>query len=189
MSILQDFKEQIIHHIATIFLIGFSYCANYVRVGTLVMLVHDSSDFLMEVRTCRETQLKGILWAFRHSLLLKSNPQASRRLVGLYYSVICLMLSEWNHCLRVAEICMTCLVTSDCVLCLPMLEIYHALMEKNWQCDKKKKKKQTHADLHQLTPFVSLSELKSLGCFKHLPHIWSLNTGCVWKERVRREDL
>ncbi|XP_042605407.1 ceramide synthase 2-like [Cyprinus carpio] len=39
---------QIIHHIATIFLITFSYCANYVRVGTLVMLVHDSSDFLLE---------------------------------------------------------------------------------------------------------------------------------------------
>ena len=50
----QDFKEQIVHHIATIFLLGFSYCSNYVRVGTLVMLVHDSSDFLLEVKTSHE---------------------------------------------------------------------------------------------------------------------------------------
>uniref|UniRef100_A0A8P4GLM9 Ceramide synthase 2a n=1 Tax=Dicentrarchus labrax TaxID=13489 RepID=A0A8P4GLM9_DICLA len=44
----KDFKEQIIHHIATIVLISFSWLVNYIRGGTLVMLVHDASDYLME---------------------------------------------------------------------------------------------------------------------------------------------
>lgn len=46
---LQDFKEQIVHHAATIFLISFSWLVNYIRGGTLIMLVHDASDYLMEV--------------------------------------------------------------------------------------------------------------------------------------------
>lgn len=48
----KDFVEQIIHHLATIFLITFSYACNFVRVGTLVMMVHDISDIFLEAAKC-----------------------------------------------------------------------------------------------------------------------------------------
>ncbi|NXM26568.1 CERS4 synthase, partial [Oxyruncus cristatus] len=45
----KDFKEQIIHHITTITLIFVSYCANMLRFGMIVMLVHDASDYILEL--------------------------------------------------------------------------------------------------------------------------------------------
>lgn len=45
----QDFLIMFVHHLATIGLITFSYMNNMVRVGTLVLCLHDASDFLLEV--------------------------------------------------------------------------------------------------------------------------------------------
>uniref|UniRef100_A0A8C9EKT0 Ceramide synthase 5 n=1 Tax=Pavo cristatus TaxID=9049 RepID=A0A8C9EKT0_PAVCR len=44
----QDFLIMFVHHLATIGLITFSYMNNMVRVGTLVLCLHDASDFLLE---------------------------------------------------------------------------------------------------------------------------------------------
>uniref|UniRef100_A0A4W6C6A4 Ceramide synthase 5 n=1 Tax=Lates calcarifer TaxID=8187 RepID=A0A4W6C6A4_LATCA len=45
---VRDFLIMFIHHLATVGLISFSYVNNMARVGSLVMCVHDASDFLLE---------------------------------------------------------------------------------------------------------------------------------------------
>ena len=45
----QDFLENLIHHAATITLMTFSWANNMVRVGTLVLVIHDAVDYWLEV--------------------------------------------------------------------------------------------------------------------------------------------
>jgi len=39
----------IIHHIVTITLMAMSWSANMIRVGTLILCVHDAVDYMLEV--------------------------------------------------------------------------------------------------------------------------------------------
>lgn len=44
----KDFNELIVHHVATLALLFFSYAVNFWRVGTLVMVIHDVADIVLE---------------------------------------------------------------------------------------------------------------------------------------------
>uniref|UniRef100_A0A3Q3XPZ9 TLC domain-containing protein n=1 Tax=Mola mola TaxID=94237 RepID=A0A3Q3XPZ9_MOLML len=44
----KDFMIMLVHHLATIMLITFSYANNMIRAGTLVMCLHDASDVFLE---------------------------------------------------------------------------------------------------------------------------------------------
>eukprot|EP00123_Amoebidium_parasiticum_P012480 comp21383_c0_seq2/m.29420 comp21383_c0_seq2/g.29420 ORF comp21383_c0_seq2/g.29420 comp21383_c0_seq2/m.29420 type:complete len:264 (-) comp21383_c0_seq2:462-1253(-) len=48
----KDFTEMIVHHVATVGLLVFSYTANVWRAGTLIMAVHDVSDIFLELAKC-----------------------------------------------------------------------------------------------------------------------------------------
>ena len=49
LNIVQDFMELMFHHVATISLLVFSWANSMVRIGTLVLCIHDAVDYLMEV--------------------------------------------------------------------------------------------------------------------------------------------
>lgn len=59
---MQDFWVNFIHHIATVLLMSFSWADNFVRVGTLVLLVHDAVDFWLEVTKNLNFRLRFEKW-------------------------------------------------------------------------------------------------------------------------------
>ena len=44
----KDFVEMLVHHVATILLLSFSWTVNCVRIGTLILVVHDVADLFLE---------------------------------------------------------------------------------------------------------------------------------------------
>jgi len=65
----KDFWEMLVHHLVTIFLMGFSWICNLTRIGSLVLIVHDCVDILLEgAKMCKyanKTRLaEGIFGVF-----------------------------------------------------------------------------------------------------------------------------
>ncbi len=48
----KDSFEMILHHISTILLIGFSYLCVFLRIGSLIMVLHDTADVFLETAKC-----------------------------------------------------------------------------------------------------------------------------------------
>lgn len=46
----KDFWQMFIHHIATLVLMSLSWVGNLTRIGSLVLVVHDCADILLEVK-------------------------------------------------------------------------------------------------------------------------------------------
>ncbi|KAM0676763.1 Ceramide synthase 2 [Binucleata daphniae] len=46
---MKDFKQMVVHHVITLYLITTSYKIGLLRYGTLIMLLHDFSDPFMEI--------------------------------------------------------------------------------------------------------------------------------------------
>ena len=62
----KDFAESMAHHLVTIALLYYSFYANFVRPGIVVMLLHDISDIFLEAaKLARYADRQGAaLWLF-----------------------------------------------------------------------------------------------------------------------------
>ena len=59
----------VVHHVATVMLMYFSWIMNFVRVGTLVLLVHDAADSWLAVSKVQV--IKHFSWSTQANLRLK----------------------------------------------------------------------------------------------------------------------
>lgn len=59
---VQDFYQMLVHHIVTILLLTFSWTVNFVRIGTLVLVIHDFADVPLEgAKLCRYLKISDTI--------------------------------------------------------------------------------------------------------------------------------
>lgn len=47
--VLQDFLQNLVHHILTLMLLAYSFSSGYYHIGAIIVYVHDVSDVFLEV--------------------------------------------------------------------------------------------------------------------------------------------
>ena len=67
----KDFWIMFIHHMATIILMSFSWACNFFKIGTLVLIIHDTSDIFLETaKLCKYGGAKELSELFFGSFAL-----------------------------------------------------------------------------------------------------------------------
>lgn len=70
----KDYVMMFVHHLVTIALVWLSYSYNYVRIGTLVLLLHDSSDVVIDLlKLANYLKLEGLRGGFLVELFFLTN--------------------------------------------------------------------------------------------------------------------
>lgn len=91
------------HHLATILLVTFSYVNNMVRVGSLVMCLHDAADVLMEVSppVCLYlSEAAGSAWNFT-GRPLPGPRSASISIIHYYFSCCYYYHYYYTQCVNI----------------------------------------------------------------------------------------
>ncbi|KAK3592976.1 hypothetical protein CHS0354_023198 [Potamilus streckersoni] len=100
----KDFTEMFVHHAATISLLFFSWCANVVRIGAVILVIHDCCDFWLEAaKMAKYVQFHkiceglfaifGVLWFFTRLIFFPykaifSSMFESTQIVGFYPALV-----------------------------------------------------------------------------------------------------
>lgn len=64
----KDFWQMFFHHLVTISLIIISYVTNFTRIGCLILLIHDSADYWLELAKLSFYAKKKILSHFAFAM-------------------------------------------------------------------------------------------------------------------------
>jgi ceramide synthetase len=93
-----DFWEMLLHHVVTCSLVGYSYMLNYVRIGSLVLLLHHATDvFIHASKAFVDTPNKRIVASSYFGLVL------TYAYLRVYVYPVSIMRSAWMESMEEAS--------------------------------------------------------------------------------------
>ncbi|XP_034040150.1 ceramide synthase 2 [Thalassophryne amazonica] len=175
----KDFKEQIIHHLATLVLLSFSWCVNYIRVGTLVMLIHDASDVLLESAKLFnyakwEKTCKALFVVFAVMFMV------TRLVIFPFWLIHCTWVYPIHHYpaffgyyffnIMLLVLLFLHVFWAYLILCMIRKFLFGTLTrdERSDNEEEESSQSEDEREQHQLSNGVTVEAKKKNGCFRHL---------------------